>query len=306
MIVLVLAAGLLAALPGMLTCRMGGGHPRTWALVASTSLLAAGFYVLVGLALLAAPVLLLAAGGTSVTQVCEVLVQRFEPGGLVTAWLAAGLLGSGVASTAWRLLRSRRRRMTLRVPSYVGVHEPHDGFELVTLPTEAALAYSVAGRGPQVVIARGLRARLDEGQLAAVVAHEYAHLRRHHQRWLDAIDASTGLLWFVPWARRCARAARVALECWADREAAEVADPCSLRDALLVAADAVPAHRAVASLNGADALVQRIAMLDGDHGRRDLSASTLSLLAFTAVVATAGAVSAGPQLAVLFSHLCPL
>ncbi len=306
MIVLMLSAGLLAALPGVLGRRTGGGSPRTWALLTSASLLVAGFYVLVGLALLAAPVLALAAGGTSLAQVCEVLVQRFEPGGLLAAWLATGLLGSGLATTAWRLLRSRRRRMTLRVPSYVGVHEPHDGFELVTLPTEAVLAYSVAGRAHQVVIARGLRARLDEGQFAAVVAHEHAHLRRHHQRWLDAIDASVGVLWFVPWARRTARTARVALECWADRDAADIADPCSLRGALLVAADAVPANGAVASLNGADALAQRIAMLDGGHGQRDLSAPTVSLLAFTTVVATAGAVTAGPQLAALFSHLCPL
>ena len=305
MTVLVLAAGLLAALPGI-SWRTGGGHPRTWALITSTSLLAAGFYVLVGLALLAAPVLLLAAGGTSLAQVCEVLMQHFEPGGLLTAWLATALLASGVAATAWRLTRSRRHRMTLRVPSYVGVHEPHDGFELVTLPTETTLAYSVAGREPQVVIGRGLRARLDEGQLAAVVAHEHAHLRWHHQRWLDVIDASVGLLWFVPWARRSARAARVALECWADRDAADVAGPCSLRGALLVAADAAPASHAVASLNGADALAQRIAMLDGDRGRHDLPALTLSVLAFTAVVATAGAVAAGPQLAELVSHLCPL
>ncbi len=305
MTVLVLAAGLLAALPGI-SWRTGSGHPRTWALVTSTSLLAAGFYVLVGLALLAAPVLLLAAGGTSLAQVCEVLMQHFEPGGLLTAWLATALLASGVAATAWRLTRSRRHRMTLRVPSYVGVHEPHDGFELVTLPTETTLAYSVAGREPQVVIGRGLRARLDEGQLAAVVAHEHAHLRWHHQRWLDVIDASVGLLWFVPWARRSARAARVALECWADRDAADVAGPCSLRGALLVAADAAPASYAVASLNGADALAQRIAMLDGDRGRHDLPALTLSVLAFTAVVATAGAVAAGPQLAELVSHLCPL
>lgn len=305
MTVLVLAAGLLAALPGI-SWRTGSGHPRTWALMTSTSLLAAGFYVLVGLALLAAPVLLLAVGGTSLAQVCEVLMQHFEPGGLLTAWLATALLASGVAATAWRLIRSRRRRMTLRVPSYVGVHEPHDGFELITLPTETTLAYSVAGREPQVVIGRGLRARLDEGQLAAVVAHEHAHLRWHHQRWLDAIDASAGLLWFVPWARRSARAARVALECWADRDAADVAGPRSLRGALLVAADAAPASHAVASLNGADALAQRIAMLDGDRGRRDLPALTLSVLAFTAVVATAGAVTAGPQLAALVSHLCPL
>ena len=307
MITLVLAAGLLAAVPGMLSRRMAvPRHQRTWALATSGSLLVAAFYVVVGLALLGAPVLLLAARGTSVAQVCEVLVGRFEPGGHVTAWLATGLLGSTVVAAAWRLLRSRRRRMALRVPSYVGVHEPRDGFELVTLPTDAALAYSLAGRSPQVVIARGLRARLDEAQFAAVVAHEHAHLLLHHQRWLDAIEASAGLLWFVPWAQRSARAARVALECWADHDAVEVADRGSLRGALLVAADAAPASHAVASLNGADALAQRIAMLDGDRRRGDLSAPTLSLLAFTAVVATAGAVGGGPQLVALFSHLCPL
>ncbi|MHB1927876.1 MAG: M48 family metalloprotease [Acidimicrobiales bacterium] len=308
MTALILAAGLVVAVPGALSRRVARRFPpRAWAALALISLVSAGLYVTIGLALLSAPVVLPVLAGSSVAETCRVLLERFEPGGLVTAWAATGLLGSAIVVAAAHRWRSLRRRATLRVPSYLGVHEQQGGFELVTLPTPAPLAYSLGGPHPQAVISAGLRARLDDAQVAAVVAHEAAHLRWNHQRCLDAIDLAVGLLWFVPWARRSADSARVALECWADEEAATVTGRHALLDALLLAADVAPTAAQVAALNGADAIAERVAMLDQPRPRYgQVWPVTAGLLALGAVAATAGAVGGGPPLVALFSHLCPL
>lgn len=308
MTALILAAGLVVAVPGALSRHVARRlPPRVWATLALASVASAALYVTVGLALLSAPVVLPLLAGSSVVETCQVLLQRFEPGGLVTAWAATALLGSAIVAAAARRWRSRRRRSTLRVPSYLGVHEMRNGFDLVTLPTPTPLAYSLGGRHPQAVISAGLRSRLDDAQISAVVAHEAAHLRCHHQRWLDAVDLAVGLLWFVPWARRSADSARVALECWADEEAATVTGHDALRDALLLLVDVAPTAAPVAALNGADAIAERVAMLgQPSGGSGGIGPVTAGLFALGAVAATAGAAGAAPQLATLFLHLCPL
>ncbi|MDA8392492.1 MAG: M48 family metalloprotease [Actinomycetota bacterium] len=308
MIALILAAGLVVAVPGALSRHVARRlPPRAWAILALASVVSAGLYVTVGLALLSAPVVLPVLAGSSVAETCRVLLERFEPGGVATAWAATVLLGSAVGAATVRRWRSRRRRATLRVPSYLGVHEQQGGFELVTLPTPTPLAYSLGGPHPQAVISAGLRSRLDGSQIAAVVAHEAAHLRWHHQRWLDAVDLATGLLWFVPWARRSAHSARVALECWADEEAATVTGRDALRSALLLAADVAPTAAHVAALNGADAIAERVTMLDQPSGGSGgIGPATAGLFVLGAVAAATGAVGGAPQLATLFSHLCPL
>ncbi len=308
MSLLILVAGLLVAAAGALSRHATHrGDPRAWAALTSASTVAAALYVTVGLGLLAAPVWLRLVTGLSLAEACRGLLERFEPGGIVTAWAATGLLGLVVTVTATRAWRSRRRRATLRIPSYVGIHEPRHGFDLVTLPTPTPLAYSLGGRYPQAVISDGLVARLDEAQLAAVVAHEAAHLRWRHQRWLNALDLSAGALWFVPWGRRCAEAARVALECWADEDAAGVVGRAPLRSALLLAVDTAPIGSQIAALNGADAIAERVAMLDElTHRSGRTGPAMVALMAATTIGAAAGVAGGIPQLLALFSHLCPL
>ena len=308
MTALILLAGLVVAVPGAVSRHVPLRiAPRAWATLALASVVSAGFYVTVGLALLSAPVVLPLLGGVSVAETCRVLLGRFEPGGAMTAWGASGFLGSGLIVAVSRRWRLRRRREALRVPSYLGAHEHRGGFELVTLPTPELLAYSIGGAHPQAVISAGLRARLDDAQVAAVVAHEAAHLRWHHQRWLDAVELAASLTWFVPWGRRSADAVRVAVECWADEEATIASGRDTLRTALLVAVDVAPTGPDLAALNGADAIAQRVAMLERScPGYGSAPPMAVALFALAAIAAAAGAVGAAPHLMALFSPICPL
>src|SRR6266704_4488557 len=125
------------------------------------------------------------------------LLAGLGPGGTAVAWLAACLLAASagvVTAQAWRA--SRQRRM-LRVEPGIGTHEHRDGFDLVTLPRAALVAYSLGGHRPQVVVSQGLRDRLDGDGLAAVLAHEAAHLRAGHDRWLHLARVTEAALWFA-------------------------------------------------------------------------------------------------------------
>lgn len=124
------------------------------------------------------------------------------------------------------------------------------------------VAYSVDHLGPQVVITQGLLDTLTPQQVDAVVAHEHAHLRLGHPRLLLAAAAARlGLRWWLP-ARRSHAALRVAVERWADDEAAaEPARRQHLRAALVTLA-AVDLGGAAAAFSLADATLERIEAMD--------------------------------------------
>ncbi len=52
--------------------------------------------------------------------------------------------------------------------------------DVVMVEAAKPAAYCVAGRPPAIVVTSAARAALDDGQLAAVLAHERAHLTGHH------------------------------------------------------------------------------------------------------------------------------
>jgi Zn-dependent protease with chaperone function len=307
---LLLAAGLAVAaglglagavcLPG--TRWRAGLDPRVRARWAAAGLAGAVALTYAGLVLLAVP----AVAGVlpqSALAAWPRLLAGPGPGGTAVAWLAAGLLAASagvVTAQAWRA--SRQRRM-LRVEPDIGTHEHRDGFDLVTLPRAAPVAYSLGGHRPQVVVSQGLRDRLDGGGLAAVLAHEAAHLRAGHDRWLHLARAAEAALWFAPWARPAAGALRLWLERWADEDAARQVGRPALRAALLTAAGIEPATPMAAALSGAGALAERITALaagppDGAGGLR-----AAAPLAVTAMTAVAGAGALVAALGVL-AHLC--
>lgn len=288
MTVLIFMAGLLGSLPARPGSRLRRRvHPRAWAVLSVVRLSMAALYVTVGLLLISAPAFVTVTAGRTAGHSCQMLLDRFDPGGMVMAWVAAALLVSSSAAAGVRVRRACRRLSVLRVPAYVGAHERRCGFDLVTLPTAEPLAYSVNGASRQAVITAGLRDRLDEAQLEAVVAHESAHLRSHHQRWLMITDVAATILWFVPWSRYSARRAAVTLECWADSEAASVAGTEPVREALLLICDAWPAPAAVAALNGADAVDERLSLLERPVTRGQSFGPFSSAVLSTAVAAAA-------------------
>ncbi len=172
---------------------------------------------------------------------------------------------------------------------------------MIVVPTVEPLAYSVGGRGGQIVVSTGLLARLDADERRVVFAHEAAHLRLQHHRllWLADVAALNPLL------RPVRTRLRFAVERCADEEAAR-----RVGDRALVARTV--ARAALASL--ADTPAGALGM-DGSGVVDRVEA----LLAPTTVAAPTRAVAAGfvavalgaaltlsqwPRLAELFTHLC--
>lgn len=158
----------------------------------------------------------------------------------------------------------RARAHSVRIEAELGEHDHRGDVEIVLLPTVAPLAYSVDGPDPQIVLSTGLVAALDHDQLAAVVAHEGAHIRHRHGRWLlAAAGAAATLRWWPP-AQRSHRILRAAIERWADETASHGDTDArrALRSALIEVVMADPPV-AVPALSLASTTLERINALDG-------------------------------------------
>lgn len=91
--------------------------------------------------------------------------------GLVTLWLA-----SHTVATAW--IMERRRRHHRKTIDLLTQRYLPDGSQVVA--DTRPLAYSLPGRDWRVVVSEGALELLGERELAAVLAHERAHLRSRH------------------------------------------------------------------------------------------------------------------------------
>ncbi len=154
----------------------------------------------------------------------------------LAAVLTAELLG--VLALSWlRTARTRRRHREL--------------LELVVRPAAAApdarllehpapVAFCIPGARPLLVLSSGMVAELDDDQLAAVVAHERAHLAEHHHLYLLPFVAWEAALPVLPAAARAHAAVRELVEMRADDRALaslQVARPRrTLAQAIVVAA----------------------------------------------------------------------
>lgn len=139
----------------------------------------------------------------------EHLLPRMGPTGGIIGMVALALMLFGVVRTFCVLRRHRNLRAT---------HPA--GLEI--LPTDAVFACTLPGPAGNIVLSEGLVAALDERELRAVLAHERAHARHRHDRYL-LLGTLAGAL--LPMVRPLAERLEFSLERWADEEAAiRVAD----------------------------------------------------------------------------------
>lgn len=286
MSVVLLAVGVtLLGLPRLLRSVGRAVSPDTWARWCLHAIWLGMVTVAAGLATTAIPTVLRTLGVPALATACERSLAPLQPGGPIAGWLAAsGAVWLAVAGLVG-FRRARRARRHAIVEPFIGEHDDRHGVDVVVLPSDEPLAYSVSARSTQIVVTRGLVDRLGADELDAVLRHELAHLHRHHQRYLTvAVAAETA---FGPLARHLTGELRLAIERVADEDAT-AADPQrrGLLRAVLMASVAQP-RAFFATLSPATVVAERIHALSAAPARA--SVRTRILLHSPAVIVTATA-----------------
>ncbi len=124
------------------------------------------------------------------------------------------------------MFRLRHRRM-LDIVAHPYAHGP-----ISVIDHKALTAYCLPGKGGRIVISSGALTTLNSGELAAVIAHERAHLVGRHHAILAVVRAMRTALPFLPITRSGPQVVRGLLERLADEDACLHHDPEVLARAL--------------------------------------------------------------------------
>jgi Zn-dependent protease with chaperone function len=202
--------------------------------------------------------------------------------GLVLLMLLCWVLVAAFAN----VLRARRRQRELlsllahgdpKVPGALVVDHP------------AAAAYCLPGLRSRIVISAGTLELLDQAELAAVLAHERAHLRERHDLVLLPFTALLRAFRWCAVARRAESAVALLLEMLADDHALRHRPARELATALIrvgTAGSRIPSGALAADGGGADGEVAvRVARLL--RPAPGLSAPALALVSGTAALLVA-------------------
>lgn len=291
--------GLLAAGPAsaLLARAEWPARSPTAALVLWQSVcLCAGLAVIGGIVVLAVEPLgprLPAALTALVRNVLDGAALRDLPGWRAGLLLLAATIAGSLLAVLIRcgVLTVRRRRahrelldlLTLPTEPEGGARRYPQGVQL--LDHAAPVAYGVPGWHTRLVLTVGLVDLLSGRQLAAVVAHERAHLRAHHDLLLLPFQAWSAALGRLPGVN-AARAAVAALaEMHADDAAARAVDPGTVASALATVVLAAPgtSNQLGSELPeiGSTAVIRRVARL---RSPRPLSAGPTTLVYLAALL----------------------
>ncbi len=266
--------------------------------------------VLAGL-VLAVPVGMLSGDLAGLLQTCVMLLreQYSTPGGAVVS--TAGLLAAlGVAARfayclAASALTSRAGRARHREQLAL-VGRSDDRLDAIILDHAVCAAYCVPGRRGRVVLTTATLEALDTDQIAAVLAHERAHLRGRHHLVVSSMSSLRRAFPFVPAFAWAADEVARLTEMVADDAAAVRAggDRLTLATALVrLAEGATPVGALGAGGSSAVARVRRLARPAPALGVR-ARVCALTGIAILGVVPIM--VSAAPALAVASSAYCPI
>jgi Zn-dependent protease with chaperone function len=130
--------------------------------------------------------------------------------------LAAELVGVLLLSSVRTARTRRRHRELLELVVRPGDGAAGPAGETLLLEHPAPVAFCIPGARPLLVLSSGMLAELDDAQLAAVVAHERAHLSERHHLLLLPFVAWRAALPVLPAADRAHDAVRDLVEMRAD------------------------------------------------------------------------------------------
>lgn len=237
---------------------------REWARLTRGAILAGATALHIAVFFLAAPTLFRVAGAGDIARLCDQLLGHVPHSSPSAGWGAASLLTVSLLGSVSAHRRTVRQLRSLTVDRIVGIHVPHDGYDLVLLPTQEVVAYSRDSKPGQVVISEGLMRTLAPDELKMLVDHEKTHLTEGHERWLRQYTVIRHSLWWLPGLSHSFRVARLALERVADEAAAGSvgANRMALAKALVATAATVP--EAALAFNGISGLGERVAAMSGE------------------------------------------
>ncbi|CAN5719400.1 M56 family metallopeptidase [soil metagenome] len=186
---------------------------------------------------------------------------------------ALALIFGALLVSAVLVDRVRRRIRILRSRSHEHAHaarllgRPTDSSDVVVVDAQQLLAYCVVGRPHAIVITSAALRSLDGHQLAAVLAHERAHIRGRHHHVLMVLRALASTLPRLPLFQQAASATTDLLEMCADDAAARRHGRRPLLDGLMaLSGSGFPAD----GLAAAGTAVELRAMRLADPARRSV------------------------------------
>ena len=307
--ILIAAALMLLALPGLLHRWGRLIHPDDWSRWSLRSLLGGAVAAEAALLLMAAPSVLDAAGLHGLAAICARMAGAASLPAPSVAWLAAAsaILGPAVALRCQRDAAAADRE--IMSAALLAPLRQIAGNDVRVLPVSRPIALSVASAAGLIVISEGLVATLSSLELAAVIRHERAHHVLRHHRYLRIAAVVESTLGVFPGARRSTVVLRTAVERAADEHAAAGHDDGrrQIRSALLSVVFA-NAPVSVAAFSSAQTVLERVKGLEGpapDHNRRWMT--SMPILGASGIGGIAGAtavVHLGIAVTMFFS--CPL
>jgi hypothetical protein len=205
--------------------------------------------------------------------------------------------GIGVPAVALLLFGGWRSVRLLRAHRSLRCHHGH-GVQLVESTTPYAV--TLPGAAGRIVVSSGLWASLDERERHVVLAHEQAHARYRHDRYLLAGELAAAVL---PPLRRLSRRLAFTIERWADEVAAR---RCGDRELVAVTLGKVALHGEARLVPGFAGLgvPGRMAALMSPPRPRPPRAQVLALWSSLGVATVATAVQLH-HLEALVMALCP-
>jgi Zn-dependent protease with chaperone function len=208
--------------------------------------------------------------------------------------VAGGLLAAAVAGrVAWAygsVLAGARRRRSVHDDVLAVIARPGPAADVRIIDGDRPAVYCLPGRR-RIVLTTGALTRLDDRELAAVLAHERAHLSGRHHIVLALAAALQRAFPFARIFRLAARQVAYLVEIAADDAAVRRAPRLTVASALLAVATAgVPAGALGA---GGSAAAQRIQRLINPPPQPSRAARAVTYAALTATAAPAAAVLVG-------------
>ncbi|MEV6875344.1 M56 family metallopeptidase [Amycolatopsis sp. NPDC051128] len=273
---------------GWLSARVGPGTALAWWSLTAAGLIAG---TIAGVLLLVLPGHGPAAAILAVLHDCWAAVGHGGVPALdpIAGGVAAVVVLAATTRLALAAAGRRRRRNVLHRRHLVALQlsGSADGRPLPTLwlPRDEPVAYSLGGRRALIVASTGLKDRLSERELRAVLAHERAHVRGRHHLLTACADVLGRTLGFVPLLRELPGAVRLLVELAADRTAAAQCGAEPLRSALL-SIRAIEGPRRSLAMAGGDTAI-RLQRLTAHTGPRLVSRAVTVAGGFAALVAPA-------------------